>query len=306
METKNRILVVEDSKISIMHLVQILRDDYDLLIANNGTEAIEMAKEHKPDLILLDIIMPELDGYETLELLKVSSRTRDIPVIFISSLDEESDEERGLSLGAADYITKPFSPVIVKLRVLLQIRISNQLKTIQRLSMMDHLINIPNRKYFDRRLHEEWDRAYRNNVSIGLMIADIDRFKEYNDIHGHKQGDGALIAVANTITGFLNRPGDFAARWGGKSFAVLMPETDLIGVKNVSERIRKATEKRSIPNPAGEHTFVTVSIGASVGLPPSKNALDKFISYADAALNRAKESGRNRIEIHEYAVEPEE
>lgn len=129
---KNKILLVEDSKISIMHLVQILKDDYELLIANDGRNAIEIAREHQPDLVLLDIIMPELDGYETLKILKGDAGTADIPVVFISSLDEEDDEERGLSLGAADYITKPFSPVIVRLRVRLQMHISNQLKTIRR------------------------------------------------------------------------------------------------------------------------------------------------------------------------------
>jgi diguanylate cyclase (GGDEF)-like protein len=306
MEAKNRILIVEDSKISVMHLVQILQDEYDLIIASNGTAAIQMAKEYKPDLILLDIIMPELDGYETLELLKVSAVTRDIPVVFISSLDEESDEERGLSLGAADYITKPFSPVIVKLRVFLQMRISNQLKTIQRLSMMDHLINISNRNYFDRRLHEEWDRAYRNSESIALMIVDVDHFKEYNDIHGHRQGDAALISVANTVMGSLNRPSDIVARWGGKSFAVLMPETDHGGVVKVSGRILEAVMKTAIPDPAGEGTFVTVSIGANVGQPASKDALHKFISLTETALYRAKGKGRNQIEIHESTACPQE
>jgi diguanylate cyclase (GGDEF)-like protein len=169
--------------------------------------------------------------------------------------------------------------------------------------MMDPLINIPNRKFFDRRMNEEWERAYRNSTSIGLMLVEIDKFKEYNDLHGYKQGDEALVSTANLMTGCLNRPGDLAARWSGKSFAVLMPETDMSGVENVSERVRKAAEKNAICNPAGEETFVTVNIGACVGQPASKNALDKFTSYADAALRQAKKNGRNRIVIYQPTEE---
>lgn len=297
-ESKACILLVEDSKICAAQLTEILKNDYRLLVVNSGTKAIEMAKEHQPDLILLDIIMPELDGYETLEILKVNPKTRDIPVIFISSLDEESDEARGLSLGAADYITKPFNSVIVKLRVQLQINMSNQLKTIGRLSMMDHLTNIPNRKYFDRRLFDEWDRAYRNSINIGLMIVDIDNFATYNETYGHQQGDAALVGVAKILVENVTHPGDLVARWSGDSFAVLLLEADADKATLLAEQIRQAAQKVIFTGEmTGDETNVTLSIGICVGSPSSKKLLDKFISHADAALFRAKDNGRNRIEI---------
>jgi diguanylate cyclase (GGDEF)-like protein len=282
----------------MMHLVQILKDDYELLVTDNGIAAILMAKEHVPDLIILDIIMPEINGYETLERLKAAPETRDIPVIFITSLDEEADEEKGLSLGAVDYITKPFSATIVKLRVNQQIRIANQINIIRRLSMMDHLTGIPNRRFFDRRLHEEWERAIRNGSDIGLMILDVDHFKDYNDTYGHQQGDAALIALSNALSRCLHRPGDFAARWGGEEFAVLLPETDEAGVLHIASVIRMMVEDTIIPNGMGANTRITVSIGVNVEHPARNASLDKFISYADASLYRAKRNGRNRVEVH--------
>jgi len=239
-----------------------------------------------------------MDGYSVLKSLKNKEVTKDIPIIFISSLDDEADEEKGLLLGAADYITKPFSPIIVKLRVRLQMHIRNQFKTIIHLSMTDNLINIPNRKYFDRRLQEEWDRGFRNNEAVGLMIVDIDVFHVYNEKYGHKQGNAALISVAKTLSGTLVRPGDFVARWGGDSFSILMPEAYETGVARIAERIRKSVEETAMLNEQGEETFVKVSIGTNVENPVSGKTLDKFISQTNTALARAKEYGRNRVVAH--------
>jgi diguanylate cyclase (GGDEF)-like protein len=196
-----------------------------------------------------------------------------------------------------DYITKPFSPVIVKLRVESQMRIANQMKAIAQLSMMDYMIEVPNRKYFDRRLHEEWERAYRNGESVGLMIVDIDNFKAYNETYGYEQGNAALIAVVEIIKKCLNRPGDLVARWGGNHFAILMPEAYETGAVRIAERIRKAIEDTAILNAAGEETQITVSIGVSVKNPASVESPDKFISHSDTALHQAKVKGRNRVEV---------
>jgi diguanylate cyclase (GGDEF)-like protein len=188
----------------------------------------------------------------------------------------------------------------------MQMRISYQLKTIQRLAAADSLLNLPNRKSFERRLHEEWDIAYRGSTCIAMLVIDIDNFWAYNDAHGHKQGDAALTAAAGTVTGCLDHPGGFTARWGGNAFVVFMPDTDWDGAQSAAERIRAAAEKTAIPGPSGEDTFITVSIGVCAGKPEAKGALDKFISYADAALRLAKKNGRNRIGMYESAGNPQE
>jgi len=292
---KNRLLLVDDSKLSLLALVYILQTDYIIHVASKGPEAIEIAKKYLPDLILLDVVMPKMDGYEVLSVLRRTQETQHIPVIFITGMDHAADEQKGLSLGAADYISKPFSSAIVKLRVQHQVRIVNQLRTIKRLSMMDYLTGLPNRRNFDQRIIEEWGRAKRDNQPISMLMIDVDHFKGYNDTFGHQQGDVGLIHVARVISESLYHPSDFAARWGGEEFAVLLPNTAEPGCLIVSEKIRHNTEQTMIPNLDGTPTWVTVSIGTNTTTPSLRSSFDKFISNADFALYQAKEKGRNRV-----------
>jgi diguanylate cyclase (GGDEF)-like protein len=224
---------------------------------------------------------------------------RDIPVIFISGLSSTEDEEKGLSLDAADYISKPFGAMIVKLRVRNQIKIINQLRTIQHLSMIDQLTNIPNRRSFDDRLHIEWNHAIREHTPISFLMIDVDKFKDYNDTYGHQQGDVVLKTVAKVFAQAVKRSGDFAARWGGEEFVVLLPNTVLTGALDIAEKIRMDVEEELIPCANGSTNRVTISIGVNSLVPVQGNSVDAFISNSDKSLYTAKAQGRNRVVAHD-------
>ena len=294
-QTKNTILIIDDEKSNLMYLNSILSADYSIFVAKCGHEALKKAKELLPDLILLDIIMPDIDGYAVLAELKSSELTHEIPVIFITGLDRNEDEEKGLSLCAADYITKPFSAAIVRLRVSNQMRLINQMRAIKRLSMTDQLTGIANRRSFDQQISLEWRRAMRHQTPISLLMIDVDHFKTYNDTYGHQQGDIVLIVVAQTLSLALKRPADLASRWGGEEFAVLLPSTDLDGAMTIAEFVRINVENAVIQCPNGAISNVTVSIGENTQIPLLGDSIDEFISKADTALYTAKKMGRNRI-----------
>jgi diguanylate cyclase (GGDEF)-like protein len=294
-ENKNTLLVVDDENINLKVLNHILGKEYTIYTAENGINAIEKAKEYKPDLILLDIMMPEMDGFQTLSAIRANEEIRRTPVIFITGLDSDEDEEKGLSLDAVDYITKPFSAAIVKLRVQHQIRIINQLRTIERMSMIDQLTNIANRRFFDNRLQMEWKQAIRQHTSISLLMLDIDKFKNINDTYGHQQGDIILQMIAKTFPQAFRRPADFAARWGGEEFIALLPNTHLEGAMEIAEKIRADIERLEIPYKEGVIIKITVSIGVNTVIPEKGSSLNAFISNADKALYAAKEAGRNKV-----------
>lgn len=317
---KNTLLIVDDENTNLKVLTHILGEEYTIYTATNGENAIEKAKELHPDLILLDILMPGMDGYETLSEIKSSEDIKKIPVVFITGLDSSEDEEKGLSLDAVDYITKPFSAAIVKLRVRNQIQIINQLRTIENLSMIDQLTNIPNRRCFDNHLHMEWKQAIREQTPLSLLMMDLDKFKRVNDNYGHQQGDLVLKTIAGVFTRSLKRASDFTARWGGEEFTILLPNTPLEGAIDVAENIRADVEQTLIPIVEPCSSFpdndsrqenneaeikksgnveselkITISIGISSLMPTSESSIDSFISSADKALYMAKEAGRNRV-----------
>ncbi|MCL2125498.1 MAG: diguanylate cyclase [Oscillospiraceae bacterium] len=295
MDEKNSVLVIDDEKSNLLYLNHILSPEYNIMMANDAKKGIEMAIAHNPDLILLDILMPEMDGYETLALLKKTDETSNIPVIFITGLDSREDEEIGLVSGAEDYITKPFSATIVNIRVRNQIKIINQMRAIQRLSTIDQLTEIANKRSFNSQLSMEWRRAARNKAPISVLMIDVDKFKNYNDRHGHLQGDIALKTVAMVLKEALKRPADFAARWGGEEFAILLPSTDMEGALTIAEQTRENVEKTTIPRIDGKTSRVTISIGVNTQIPSQNDSMDDFIYNADMALYTAKNTGRNRV-----------
>ena len=299
---KNSLLIVDDDTSNLMAMTHILQDEYTIYTAKDGISAIKKAEQYLPDLILLDILMPGMNGYEVFAALQASDRTGEIPVIFITGLGESEEEETGLTMGARDYITKPFKVAIVKLRVRHQVQIINQLRMIKRLSMIDQLTGIPNRRSFDERLPMEWARAVRENLPISILLLDVDHFKNYNDTYGHLQGDVALHAIANIASRMFERPGDFFARWGGEEFAVLLPNTDVKGGLHIGEQVRKAVENAVIPNVDGTITRVTISVGVNVHTPRQGSSTDTFIAGADKALYAAKQAGRNQICLYDSAV----
>jgi diguanylate cyclase (GGDEF)-like protein len=293
--TKNCLLIVDDERSNILALTHILSPDYTIYAAKNGRDAVEAAHAYLPDMILLDIVMPEMDGYEVITLLKGSERTRSIPVIFITGLNAAWDEEKGLYLGAVDYISKPFSTTIVKLRVQNQLQMLNYLKTIERLSMIDQLTDLPNRRSFDERLSLEWNMAIRNQEPISILILDLDGFKKYNDTYGHLQGDLALKAVAQIFMQEFKRSVDHVARWGGEEFIALLMNTDPDGALNIAEKVRASVENARILLADGQETKATISIGVNTEVPTPDSSVEDFIRYADDALYAAKRDGGNMV-----------
>jgi len=267
-----------------------------LEFANTGNEALEKVKTEHTDLILLDIVLPGMSGFDVLVELKKSDITRSIPVIIITGRTNPDEEVKGLMLGAVDYILKPFHEVVVKARVETQVRILKQIRIIESFGFVDTLTNIPNRRQFDQTMVKEWNLARREKKPFCILMIDVDHFKIYNDTFGHQQGDIALQTVAGTITSSLKRPTDIAARWGGEEFAVLLPNTSLEGALLVAEDIRSNIEAAVIPSTDGDSNFnVTISIGLAQMLPENKTSIPDLILQADMALYKAKDSGRNRV-----------
>lgn len=297
---KSTILVVDDSRLSMMHLVQILQNDYILHTATSGVEAVQVARAVKPDIILLDIVMPQMDGYEALAVLKDTHETKDIPVIFISSLDQEINEEKGLALGAADYISKPYNPAIVRLRVRVQLKIVHQMNTINRLSLTDPTTMLPNRRYFDIRMGEEFARAKNEKRRIGIIILEIDKFRSFNAKNGYKAGDAVLVAVTEIVTKHgVQNVGDIAARWTNSGFAVLLQNADAAQCNTLSENIRRDVEELEVTTPEGSFSEFTVSVGANSADPSSDYTdIDEFVSNADSSMYLAKELGRNQVVVY--------
>jgi len=292
---KNSVLIVDDETGDIIALTNMLSQDYTVYVEKNGQDAIWLAKEYQPDVILLDIDMSETDGYETLAKLKSDEDTQQIPVILFSGIINAEHEEKALDLGASDYISKPYAMSIVELRVKNQIRVVNQLRMINHLSTTDQLTGIPNRRSFNLQVNKEWGRNMRDQKPLSLMILDIDMFKVFNDTYGHQQGDEVLRIIATALKESLRRSSDFAARWGGEEFVILLPNTDMNGAIINAERIRESIEQITIAVSNAHSVGVTVSIGVATLTPSQEVSPNELISQADRALYSAKEKGRNMV-----------
>jgi diguanylate cyclase (GGDEF)-like protein len=293
MSKTKKILIVDDEKMNILVLAQFLKSSYELIVAPDGTSAIETAEKHIPDIILLDVIMPDMSGFDVLVKLKDSVVTMNIPVIFITGLNNDADEEKGLSLGAVDYIRKPFNQIIVEARIKTHLKMADYVKTIEKLCMLDALTKLPNRRGFDTRIEAEWGRAIRENKPLGFIMLDIDNFKIYNDTYGHPQGDTLLQTIAEIIKNTLNRSSDIAVRWGGEEFCVLLPDTTPSGTYKMSEKIRKNIMETVVFCSNGTNTNVTVSLGACSKMPNENELVSDFIAEVDKLLYIAKKNGKN-------------
>jgi diguanylate cyclase (GGDEF)-like protein len=236
--------------------------------------------------------MPEMTGFEVLAKLQSSALTKDIPVIFITGLDAAEDEEHGLQLGAVDYIAKPFRAAVIKARINTHLRIVEHMRLIERMSMIDPLTGIANRRAFEERLLAEWAHAAREAMPLSLLILDLDHFKAYNDTYGHVQGDMALKTVAGAIVSTLKRATDFAARWGGEEFGVILPLTSSGGAVMLAEELRANVERSRIHNQNG---VLTISVGVASASPLDTPSHEELVARADHALYNAKDSGRNRV-----------
>ncbi len=301
---RQTILVVDDVPANIKVLGESLKSEYKIRLATDGMKALKIASSYNPpDLILLDIIMPEMDGYDVCKKLKADSTTANIPVIFITAMNQEEDETMGLELGAVDYITKPFSLPIVKARIRTHLELKRHRDILEDLSTLDGLTGIPNRRRFDHFLNMEWIRAMRESNPISLIMVDIDHFKLYNDNYGHTAGDDCLKAVARCLAGSIRRPADFIARYGGEEFAVVLPSTDMEGAVTVANTLMKEISHLNLPHAYSEVAgHVTISLGAATMLPTRKFSLMVLVEGADKCLYEAKEAGRNCVKNRDLNI----
>ncbi len=283
------VLIVDDDAGNLQVLAHLLDDDYHVKVAYNGERALSLAQT-KPDLILLDILMPGMDGYEVCERLKSNKETSGIPVIFITGRAESKDEEHGLNLGAVDYIAKPVRPAIVAARVKTHITIMQQQKQLQKMAMHDQLTGLRNRHYLMDVVANKMAIAKRHESPLSMIMLDIDNFKNINDSYGHAIGDGVLRELAEMLKKHC-RIEDVAARIGGEEFILLLDHCDLNNCKNKAEEFRQHIEELMPQN-----IKVTASFGVTEYLVEDE-VFDSFFSRADKALYNAKENGRNRIEV---------
>jgi diguanylate cyclase (GGDEF)-like protein len=294
-----RILIVDDDPNNIRMLAAIFNDEYDILFAKEGKHALRVAMQEKPDVILLDIMMPEMDGYQVCRLLKADQLTRDIPVIFITAKSNTDHEILGLEIGAADYISKPFCSAIVKLRVRNHIELKCAREKLLGLSLTDGLTGIANRRKFDQQLEIEWQRAKRMGQELSVVMIDVDWFKKYNDYYGHQMGDDCLCRVANLLQVSLKRSSDFVARYGGEEFALILPMTEGKSALKIAQAICHNLLELALPHAMSEFGFVTLSAGVSVELSTSIETIDQLLKQADKALYTAKSRGRNQAVLYE-------
>ncbi len=322
---KGTILIVDDSAANLGLLSDFfIEAGFTVLIAEDGESAIKKAKNDYPDVILLDIIMPGIDGFETCRRLKANESTQDIPVIFITALSQTAVVVKGFQLGAVDYITKPTHEEIVLVRVKTHLTIQKlkasliaqnvQLQQeieqrhraesalqeanqeLQRLATLDGLTQVANRRQFDECLDKAWRILVREQLPLSLLLCDVDFFKLYNDSKGHQAGDECLQQVAQAMKRAVKRPADLVARYGGEEFAVILPNTPGEGALRVAEEIRLSVRTLGVAHPQSSVSeYVTLSIGVSSTIPDRVSAPEALITAADQALYQAKESGRDRV-----------
>lgn len=295
---RGRILIVDDMMENVLVLNNILKEQHEVLFALKGDKAIELAQTRAPDLILLDAVMPDMDGYTVCTKLKHDPLTVDIPIIFITALTDVQDETRALDIGAVDFISKPVNPSIVQARVRTHLTLKRQTDLLRRLTLSDGLTGIGNRRCFDEQYQREWRRCQWNQRSLSLMLIDVDHFKLYNDHYGHQAGDEALQRFGDLLNQTIQRSSDLAARYGGEEFVVLLSETDTEHAFVVARKIHHALADMAMPHQVSPTAkTITVSIGLASLVPDGGLAPDSLLERADQALYRAKHSGRNRTEI---------
>ncbi|CAK0749445.1 two-component system, chemotaxis family, response regulator WspR [Azospirillaceae bacterium] len=293
------IMIIDDVLANIYLLRACLTEEYSIIFATSGMEGIGLIRSQSPDIVLLDLMMPEMDGYEVCAALQSDPETSDIPIIFVTTQGEDDDEAKGLSLGAVDYVTKPFVPAIVKARVRVHIELKRLHDRLKHLSSTDGLTGLANRRIFDESLKREWSRGLRAGTPLSLVMIDIDFFKNFNDFYGHLGGDDCLRKVTGALAAAVPRlGGDLVARYGGEEFAVLLVDTDRDGALTVSERLRASVADLAIPHERSVVAgTVTVSIGAASVFPDNGHAPISLIALADSQLYRAKKGGRNRVMV---------
>jgi len=293
---KPTLLLVDDTPSNLRLLCDALAPEYELLIATNGDKALEIASRAPVlDAILLDIMMPGMDGYEVCRRLKMLSRVQDVPVLFLTAANSEQSEEIGFGVGASDYIAKPFCVPVLKARLHAQVEWRRRAVMLEQLALIDPLTGLGNRRRFDQALDNEWKRALRQQTPLGLMIIDVDNFKAFNDRYGHGVGDQVLRFVGDSLRSVVKRPSDQLVRYAGDEFAVLLPDTTEAGARALAEHLVQVVHEPQQPlDLVGEALGVSVSVGFCAVIPDGRREPADLVRLADAALFEAKRQGRNR------------
>jgi diguanylate cyclase (GGDEF)-like protein len=289
------VLAVEDDTAVQALLKAVLGTDYDLKIAGDGATALAAAALIAPDLILLDVMLPDMDGREVCRRIKANSRLASVPVIFLTSLSAAEHEVEGLEAGGIDYLAKPINPAILKVRVNNHLDLKRSRDALERMARLDGLTGLANRRTFDDMLAREWRRLARVSNPLAVIMMDVDHFKLFNDSYGHGGGDDCLKQVAKAAAGALQRPADVVARYGGEEFVALLPDTTLDGALMVAEAIRAAVVTLGIPHSASKTAaHVTLSLGAACMVPQPDGKPEDLLEAADMELYAAKSGGRNQ------------
>jgi len=292
---KPRLLLVDDQPLNIQVMHKVFAQDAQLFMATSGAQALQVCATQAPDLVLLDIEMPEMDGFEVCRRLKTDERTRHIPVIFVTAHSDTAIEAQGLEIGAVDFISKPINPPVLRARVRTHLLLKFQSDVLRDLVFLDGLTGLYNRRYFDQQLALECARAQRQHGTLALLLIDVDHFKRYNDHYGHQAGDDCLRAVAQLLKDSLKRSTDIVARYGGEEFVCLLPDTDHAHAVQLAQDIAQRVRLRALPHAASDVAPVlTVSIGVASGHCTTPRLQD-LLALADAQLYRAKAEGRDRV-----------
>ena len=291
-----KLLVVDDQPINIQVMYRCFAGDYQVFMATNGEQALSLCKSNPPDLILLDVVMPGVDGFEVCKRLKADESSRHIPVIFVTAHTDPAQETHGLSLGAVDFIAKPINPDVVRARVKTHLTLKFQSDLLRKLVFLDGLTGVFNRRYFDQQISTEWSRSARNNTPLSLVLLDVDFFKLYNDRYGHQAGDDALRLIGNALKSCLRRPADLVARYGGEEFACILPETSYEDALAISNELETKIRSLAIAHLSSEAaSVVTISVGLATRAGNADGDVTSLIGLADNLLYQAKHSGRARV-----------
>jgi diguanylate cyclase (GGDEF)-like protein len=294
--SRPKLLIIDDEPFNIRVLDDLLRDNFDVFMATDGLRAITMCRDLLPDIILLDIVMPDMDGYEVCRRLKTGSTTADIPVIFITAHFDEAEEVRGFELGAVDFIHKPINRIITRARINNHLLHKQQKDLLRSNALIDGLTGVANRRKFDEDLLTAWAQCAREKTPLSLLMLDVDFFKRYNDRYGHQVGDKCLQLIANTIKNSLQRPYDLTARYGGEEFACILPHTNLKGAAYVAEQILANIRELGIEHlDSKKDHIVTLSAGVASITPVPEENLNALVEVADRQLYLSKHNGRGCV-----------